>query len=68
LPDGQRQAVERPLQQVEVGGSIVVRVRPGRQLFALAGQGTDRDLSDDPAPAPADCGATGVDDDPAEPG
>jgi hypothetical protein len=42
-------------------------VRPARQLFAPAGQGPDRDLTDDPTPAPADRGATGVDDDPAEP-
>jgi hypothetical protein len=38
-PIGERQAVERPFQQVEVGGAVVVWARPGRQLFAVVGQG-----------------------------
>jgi hypothetical protein len=62
------QTIEGPLDEIEVGGSIVVGVGMGRQLRALARQGPDRDLADDPASAAADRGAAGVDDDPPEPG
>ncbi len=67
-PIGHRQAVERPLQQVEVGRPVVVWARRRWQLLARVGQRPHRDLADDPAASPADRGPAGVDDDSPEPG